>query len=126
MIYALHLDDGTLVGVTNQEPVALPSVSIVELSVAPDLNNSTWDIESLSFIKSTTQMTKREFLARFTLTERAAIRASTDTIVQDLMFLLDAATYIDLTDTTLAQGIGYLSMVNLIEPSRVPEILGVN
>lgn len=126
MIYALYLADGSLVGVTNEVPVALPSVSVVSLDAAPDLNGSTWNPETLSFVASATQMSKREFLARFTLAERAVIRASTDTIVQDLMFLLDAATYIDLNDSTLAQGIGYLGMIGLVESHRVQEILGVN
>ena len=119
----LYLEDGTLVGVTNAEPLALPGVSIKQLDVAPDLSTHEWDIDSLEFVRSTTQISKRELLSRFTLEERTSIRNSTDPIVQDLMFILDAANFIDLSDRQLIQGLNYLSSIGMLSPDRLDVIL---
>lgn len=125
MTYTVLYNDNGLIGITNEEVQSIPGVSyLVVNSALPDLNVSKWDNELLQFMGSVTQLTKREFLSRFSLPERSAIRTSTDDIVMDLMFLLDAATYVDLTDESLIQGVQYLSLINLIQTHRVQEILG--
>lgn len=125
MTYTVLYNDNGLIGITNEEVQSIPGVSyLVVNSALPDLNVSKWDNELLQFTGSVTQLTKREFLSRFSLPERSAIRTSTDDIVMDLMFLLDAATYVDLTDESLIQGVQYLSLINLIQTHRVQEILG--
>lgn len=126
-MYSVLYNENGLVGVTNAEVQALPGISYISIDASiPDLNTHSWDLDQLQFIRNTSLLTKREFLERFTLQERATIRASQDVVVNDLMFLLDAATYVDLTDTTLQQGIGYLSSIGLVSAQRVQSILGVN
>jgi hypothetical protein len=126
MAYTVLYTDEGLVGITNGPVQALPGVSYLTLDeAAPDLNTHVWDNDTRAFYRVATQLSKREFLARFTMEERGAIRSSTNGIVADLMFLLDAATYVDLTDPTLQQGVGYLSVVGLIAPERVAVILEI-
>ena len=126
-MYSILYNDAGLVGVTNTEVQAIAGVSYITVEGnVPDLNTFTWDKETLTFVRHSTFLTKKEFLERFTLQERAAIRNSQDAVVNDLMFLLDAATYIDLSDVSLIQGVGYLAMVNLITESRIQQILGSN
>lgn len=124
MIHALYTDSGELVGVTNSAPIAFPGISIKQLDVCPDLNVHVWDAELIDFVRSDSKTSKKEFLEKFTLAERLSIRASTDSIVQDLMFLLDAATYIDMKDSSLIIGVNYLASINIIAQNRVQEILG--
>lgn len=125
MSYTVLYNDSGLIGVTNTELQSLPAVSYLTFEgTIPDLNVSTWNNDLLAFETSRTQLTKREFLSRFTMEERSAIRTSSDVIVMDLMFLLDAATYVDLSDTSLIQGVGYLAYIGLIQPQRVQDILG--
>ena len=77
----------------------------------------------MMFVRDSTVMSKKEFLARFTMNERIAIRDSADPIVRDLMFMLEAAAYVDVVDPLVVQGINYLAAVNLIAASRVQELL---
>ena len=122
--YILYTQELELVGVTINAPVALPGVSIKQVNEpVPDLNKSSWDPNSLSFVHTTAQLTRLEFLTRFTASERIAIRASTDPIVVDFMELLNLATYIDVGDQNTIDGVNYLASQNLIAAGRVAEIL---
>lgn len=126
MAYHVISRDGVLVGVTKENAYSfnLPNVSIHEFEEdIPDLNISVWDSQSESLITAGGTLTKLNFLNRFTITERLAIRASTDPIVNDIMKLLEVAEYVDTTDTNTINGVGYLSAVGLLASNRVPEVL---
>lgn len=126
MYHVLYNDVG-LVGVTTESVQVFPGISYLSFDGnCPDLSKSKWNSETLQFDTQSSVLSKREFLARFSLEERTAIRASNDSIVKDLMFLLDAAEFIDVTDTSLQQGIYYLSMIGLITSERMVIILGDN
>lgn len=125
--YVIYKNDGTLIGVTNQDAsqLGLPDTGYVSFEGnAPDLNKVEWDAENLTFVSTVTPLTRLEFLNRFTTAERIAIRASNDPIVIDIMALLDAASFVDVTDQNTMMGVGYLAMSGIISNSRVAEILG--
>lgn len=122
--YILYTADTNLVGVTIESPPALPGVSIKQVDEpVPDLNKSQWNSSLLSFDHLTTILTRLEFLTRFTVAERIAIRASTDPIVVDFMELLNMASNVDVGDQKTIDGVNYLASQNLIASSRVAEIL---
>lgn len=123
--YALS-KDGLLVGMTYENPYQfnLVGVSIHEFDgKMPDLNSSVWDSELEEFIKTPGLLSKLDFLNRFTLEERLAIRASADTIVFDIMKLLEAAEFIDITNHSTVQSVQYLALVGLIAEARISEVL---
>jgi hypothetical protein len=125
MAYNILHYQGQLVGVTPFEWVSLPGVSveIIEGKV-PDLNKVYWDSESFSLVPiSNTVITKLEFLSRFTIAERTAIRNSTDPIIVDMMELLNASTEVDLTDSRTISIINHLSSVGIVSSNRVQELL---
>lgn len=121
--HALYLDDGTLVGVTNQEPVALPGVSIKEIDTVPNLASSVWNIETLEFVRNSALYSKLEFMTRFTIQERLAAKSSTDPVVQDVLNLLNLAEFVDITDSNTINGVMYLAYVGIITQQRAVEIL---
>lgn len=123
--YALS-KDGLLVGITYENPYQfnLVGVSIHEFDgKMPDLNSSVWHSELEEFVQAPGLLSKLDFLNRFTLEERLAIRASTDTIVFDIMKLLEAADFIDVTNQSTIQGVQYLAIVGLIASTRISEVL---
>lgn len=71
--------------------------------------------------------TKLEFLTRFTVPERVAIRtaAKTDAIVEDFMALLNIAEFISSLDPNLKPALDYLQLLGILVPGRVDKILGV-
>lgn len=123
MYYALYTERGSLVGVTNTSPVAMPGISIKELTEAPDLAHTTWNVETLEFERHSTMYTKLEFMSKFTNAERIAARNSTDPVVVDILDLLNLAEFVDVSDPKTQQGVYYLSMAGIIAADRVPEIL---
>jgi hypothetical protein len=115
-----------LVGITtaNAYSFNLPDVSIHEFDgIIPDLNVTVWDFTIEELVERPAALTTLMFLNRFTFQERTAIRGSEDPVVVDIMYLLDAATYVSVTDNNTIQGLGYLAMIGLIAQSRLPEIL---
>ena len=70
-----------------------------------------------------TKITKRAFMKRFTVSEWAAIKASTDATVLYFMEQFQLATFIDVTDPDTVGGIAYLSSLGLLEASRQAEVL---
>lgn len=68
-------------------------------------------------------LTQLAFLRRFTTSERIAIRASTDPVIQDFFHLLSLAQDIVVTDSDTQMGVGYLAQQGFIAPERVAEIL---
>lgn len=69
------------------------------------------------------QLTKLQFLRRFTSAERIAIRASTNPVIIDFMTLLDLAQDVRLDDPDTVAGVNYLESLNLIGEGRAAEIL---
>ena len=69
------------------------------------------------------QLTKLQFLRRFTTAERIAIRASTNPVIVDFMQLLDLAQDVRLDDQDTVAGVKYLESMTLIGNGRAAEIL---
>ncbi|GIX38017.1 MAG: hypothetical protein KatS3mg127_1256 [Silanimonas sp.] len=71
------------------------------------------------------RMTHLYFLSRFTPAERLAVREATqaDPVLDDAMFLFNAARDIDVTLPMTQQLVGYMAQQGLIAPGRVPELL---
>lgn len=70
-------------------------------------------------------LTPLQYLRRFSLSERVAIReaAKTDFVVEDLMDMLDRAQEINTADMDTIAGTHYLEHVGLIDPGRADEVL---
>jgi len=105
-------------------PVTDPEISAHTFDEPfPDLNVSSWNPVTERYEVTSNQLTKLMFLNRFTVGERIAIRASTDPIVEDVMQLFDAATYITTTDPSTISALNYLDTAGLLTSARVQEIL---
>lgn len=74
-------------------------------------------------IQREVQLTKLQFLRRFTTAERIAIRASTNPVIVDFMQLLDLALDVRLDDPDTVTGVQYLESLTLIGAGRAAEIL---
>lgn len=72
-------------------------------------------------------LTKIEFLDRFTVDERVAIRAAaaTNGVVKDYLELLNAATEVSLTSTRTITGVQSLEAGGLLAAGRGAEILAL-
>ena len=70
-----------------------------------------------------TQLTKLQFLRRFTAPERIAIRASTNPVIVDFMSLLDLAQDVRLDDPDTVAGVNYLETLTLISKGRAADVL---
>lgn len=68
-------------------------------------------------------LTPLQFLRRFTLAERIAIRNAMNPIIMDFLNLISLAQDIQTSDPDTQMGIGYLAQQGLIAPERVAEIL---
>ena len=65
-----------------------------------------------------TLITPYAFMQRFTQPERTALRKSTDDIVIDMLEGLKAASYININDTNLIAGLGYVESIGLLAAGR--------
>lgn len=125
-MYYVISREGVMVGVTKENAYIfnLPNISIHEFDEdIPDLNTSVWDSETETLVTQGGMVTKLTFLNRLTVTERLAIRASTDPVVNDIIKLLEVADFVDTTDNSTIQGVQYLAMVGLITSERISEVL---
>lgn len=124
MYYVLN-KDSEFVGVTPFEWVSLPGVSVEAYEgEIPNLNKVYWDKDSLKLVSvSETEITRLEFMSRFTTEERIAIRESTDPLIFDAMELLKVAENISISDQRTVMLINYMVSVGLISSSRAKEIL---
>jgi hypothetical protein len=123
--FVLTKDGQHLVGVTTQNPYLMglqEGMSIAEFTgQIPDLNFSAWDFGNDVF-KST--LTPRlNFMSRFSVSELAAIRGSTDATVRDIMERFDVQKYINSTDQLTIDSVQWFATQGLIAPERVVEIL---
>jgi hypothetical protein len=69
------------------------------------------------------QLTKLQFLRRFSQAERIAIRDSMNPIIVDFLKMLDLAQDVRLDDPDTIAGVGYLESLELIAAGRAAEIL---
>lgn len=68
-------------------------------------------------------ITKRSFMQRLTMAERIAFRNSTDDIAIDIHEDLKIASNVDLDLQAVADGLGYMASIGILEASRIPELL---
>jgi hypothetical protein len=68
-------------------------------------------------------ITVGSFRRRLTVAEKVAIRVSTDPVVQVLSEDLTSSNYVDLDSKEIIEGLQYLVSVEILEDSRVPELL---
>jgi hypothetical protein len=64
-----------------------------------------------------------QFVNCFTGAETVAIQASTDPLVKRFLLMLSVTQQVDLNDSTVQNGVGYLASIGLIAQSRVSQIL---
>lgn len=93
----------------------------------PDFTKVDWNPAMLEFFNKTEDrnVSKVDFLNRFTIPERANIRVMSkqDPFVEDFLEMLKVAEFINLDDRTVTAALGYLEYVGLITPERTTEIL---
>jgi hypothetical protein len=84
-------------------------------------------LDSLVASYVTTTLSKLDFLNRFTVDERVAIRtaAQSNAQVADYLGLLDAAQTVDLTDARTTAGVQALEAAGLIAQGRAAQILAL-
>lgn len=127
----LHSATGNILGISSFQP--LPDNIPNEYEIKGFLGDfprslSLWDSNLREFIKGGVDyypLTKLQFLERFTTQERIAIRSSTDPIVIDFMDLLTMSQEVDLINPSVTLGLQYLASINLIQSSRIAEILRI-
>jgi len=92
-----------------------------------DWNADTRDFD-IEHPKRIEPITAIQFMRRFTVEERIAIRASRvgDPILDDFFDLLVVAGTVTPTDPDMVSGVNYLAQVGLITPGRVSELLEVS
>lgn len=126
MYYVLTKEDGSFVGVSNEDATQLSLIGISLFQFqgeVPDLNRYIWNQHTLMLENTVSNISKLTFMSRFTSAERIAIQTSTDPILADAISLLQLAEFIDVTDQRVMQTVGYLSMTGILSDSRVAEIL---
>jgi hypothetical protein len=67
-------------------------------------------------------ITHLAFMLRFTPGERTGIRTSTDPDVQDMLFLVNTAKFVDLDLKLTRDGLDLLAYKGIISPERAAEI----
>lgn len=79
----------------------------------------------VDIIVPTSLLSRLAFQRLFTVTERTAIRQSTDPLVVDWRELAAVAEQIDLADADVIDGVNYLEAEELIGTGRAAEILSL-
>jgi hypothetical protein len=82
-----------------------------------------YDGTDWTFYVSPVLLTPLQFLRRFTLAERIAVRNAMNPIIMDFLNLISLAQDIQTTDPDTQMGIGYLAQQGLIAPERIVELL---
>jgi hypothetical protein len=119
-------DTGKFVGITTDESPYIPDgLSYFTINEdPPDLKQYKWDHVNGGFVKVVTrQLTKLDFMSRFTAQERISVLQSNDPVIKDAMNLLQMAEFVDLADPRTTMLVGYLAMSGIITNERVSEIL---
>jgi hypothetical protein len=133
--YVHRIADGSLYSYnpSDSDPVAddatLAANGLAKVSgLAPIDDTHAWDAATLSIVAVPAPVKPNpigagNWMTRFTLAERTAIRGSTDPVVVDLLWLIAHQATIDLTDKHIVDGVNYLVSAGLLDASRVAAIL---
>lgn len=93
----------------------------------PDMTKMEWDRGGLSFKQKSQErnLTKLQYLRRFTSMERVTIRtaAKTEPVLEDYLAMLELAEDISLDDADTIAAVNMLELAGLIAPGRAAEIL---
>lgn len=126
MWYAIHeTATGRLVSVGSVLGTVPEGHSLQEYQERPD-QDADWDRSALTFVpraQVAAVIPTVDFLRRFTVQERVAIRTSPDPVVHDFRHLLDLSERVNMAHPDTSNGIGYLVHVGLLTPERGQEIL---
>lgn len=133
MWYAVYRQaDGALVSVgtsvADDQTLATNGYAKAALGEEWSRGGLAWDATTQSFVAASAppaSLSQLDFLRRFTVQERVAVReaAKTDAIVADFLDLLNRATEIHVDAPDTIAGIGYLVSVSLLTEPRAAEIL---
>ena len=127
----IHKDTGVIYGLSTFLPKDdnIPE-DYISFSMEGTLPTSlsSWDSNSRTFVSvsaSTGILTKYQFLDRFTMNERLAIRAAAkvDPIVDDFMAMLDISQEVQLNNPLVYQGLFYLAYTGKLDSGRIDQIL---
>ena len=119
MMYALLEDNDRCYAISQTKPILGKYVSCTpESGVAVGRYWNGWTFHA-------PQWTSYEFLKRFTVQERSAIRVESfqDDALADFLQFCTAAQFVVADDPTTVAGMDYLVSLNLLTPARRAEIL---
>jgi hypothetical protein len=131
VIYAVLNDDLVVIEIRSiaDSPI-VPGESAMDISNSPEVQVGwKFDPETNKFSSPapamSSMMTHLYFLSRMTREERIAIRtaAQTDPILNDAMMLFERAREVNVSLSMTQQLVGYLAMIGLLQPERVPVLL---
>ncbi|HYW49042.1 MAG TPA: hypothetical protein VE861_00475 [Gemmatimonadaceae bacterium] len=128
-----HQDTGAFIAATPKPTTPTETIGVITTPEEPDLTTATWDAESRSYVAlalSRLVLSRKEFLDRLTSTELSgamALRRSSDLTVfgaiESFVLYVTVSTAIELDDPKVAEGLGFLVTVGVLQPARVPIIL---
>ncbi len=127
MWYALYeTETGRLLSSGSSITSTIPDgLSVKTFPTRPTLgwNESTLDFDVLPPVEKVT-LTPLEFMQRFTVQERIAIRSAsrTDHVVEDFLALINTASFIEGSHPLLEQGLGYMAANGYISQERAVEV----
>ncbi len=130
MWYAIYtLNGGALVNVMQNPPssgyLASQGQGAVAIGTTLPPITAVWNPTSLSFVTPVNKgiLTRLEFLSLLTQPIRTAIRSSSDPVVQDILFLLEMSSQVQLNNPLLIEGLSYLVSVGLLTSAQQTSIL---
>ena len=134
MWYAIYRTvDGALVStgtsVAGDVELRAAGIAKVELGETWNRNGLTWDANRQTFVAAPSSppasLSPLDFLRRFTVQERVAIRAAaaTDPIIADFLDLLNRATEVHIDSPDTVAGVNYLVSIGLLSAARATEVL---
>ena len=125
MIYCLiNPETNALLGIVEQMPESQAYVSLNR--DMPDFAKEEWNPAIQAFFtKHGVGLSKLEYLRRFTVNERVAIRAAAaaNPVLADYLAMLELAQEINLRDTDTIAAVNMLEQAGLIGTGRAAEIL---
>lgn len=127
MWYALYeITTGRLISSGSSITDNIPEGQAVK--VFPSIPSLLWNEQTLEFDAEPpaprVELTPLQFLQRFTVYERVAIRGAskTDPIIEDFLDMINAASAFEGGHPLLMQGLGYMIQQGLITPERAAEV----
>lgn len=126
--YIYRESDGVLISETSQAPDSVPDGLVALERANRQAVGEVWDQATRDFVDAPApvEITRVEFLRRFTVQERIGARtlAKTDPVIEDFLALLDLAESVRLDDPDVTMALGYLTQQNVLASGRAGEILG--